>query len=199
MAMDVRERISIQGMKAGLGRPRSIGLTFIELLTTIALMAVLLTVAIPAFDTLLTTNRFATSANLYLTSLHLARSEAIKRNARVALCKSADSASCTANGRWDQGWIVFHDVNNNAHVDGGETLIRAYEALPADLALGGNAPVANYVSYAAIGATRLTSGAFQAGTLTICRISAGGGEARQIVISGTGRPRVQQVNVGACP
>ncbi|KAF0098756.1 MAG: type IV fimbrial bioproteinis protein FimT [bacterium] len=183
----------------GGGPLRAEGMSLVEVLATLAILSILLTVAVPAFDAMITSSRFATSANLYLTSLHLARSEAIKRNGRVALCKSADGATCTANGRWDQGWIVFHDVNNNALADGGEEILRVYEVLPADLALSGNLPVANYVSYGALGASRLTSGAFQAGTLTLCRLSTGGGEARQIVISMTGRPRVQQVNVAACP
>lgn len=181
------------------GLCRAVGMSLVEVLATLAILSILLTVAVPAFDALLTSTRFASSSNLYLTSLHLARSEAIKRNGRVALCKSADGATCTANGRWDHGWIIFHDVNNNAQVDGGEAVLRVYEALPADLALRGNLPVANYVSYGAFGRTQLTNGAFQAGTLTMCRISAGAGEARRIVISSTGRPRVEQVNVAACP
>lgn len=178
---------------------RTEGMSLVEVLATLAILSILLTVAVSAFDAMITSSRFATSANLYLTSLHLARSEAIKRNGRVALCKSADGATCTANGRWDQGWIVFHDVNNNALADGGEVVLHVYDALPADLALRGNLPVANYVSYGEFGRTQLTSGAFQAGTLTLCRLSLGAGEARRIVISSTGRPRVEQINVAACP
>lgn len=183
----------------GGGPCRAGGMSLVEVLATLAILSILLTVAVPSFDAMIASSRFAASANLYLTSLHLARSEAIKRNGRVALCKSADGATCTANGRWDQGWIVFHDVNNNAQADGGEEILRVYEALPADRALSGNLPVANYVSYGAFGRTQLISGAFQAGTLTLCRLSAGAGEARRIVISSTGRPRVEQINVAACP
>lgn len=179
--------------------PYSAGMTFIELLTTISIAAILLTVAVPSFNSMLQSSRFAGFSNAYLTNLHLARSEAIKNNSRVALCKSADGATCTSDGYWSQGWLVFRDANNNAQVDVGENVLRVHEALPINLVLMGNANVASYVSYASSGYARLTSGAFQAGTLTLCQPSASGGEARQIVISATGRPRVQKSNVASCP
>lgn len=181
------------------GRAWAAGMTFMELMVVMALAAVLLTVALPSFTAVINTSRQATLANTFLTSLHLARSEAIKRNARVVLCKSADGASCAWNGRWDQGWIVFHDADNDAQVGVGEELMRVYEALPGTFSLGGNNPVANYVSYAPTGATRLTSGALQMGTVTLCRVAAGGQDARRIIVSGTGRPRVVQANVASCP
>lgn len=195
----MKQRIRECARRRRAGRARAAGMTFIELMVVMAVAAVLLTVAVPSFDALLNSSRQTTLTNTFLTSLHLARSEAVKRNARVALCKSADGVSCTAGGRWDQGWIVFHDANNNAQVDVGEELIRVYEALPDTFALKGNNPAANYVSYAPTGATRLISGALQMGTITLCRVAAGGQDARRIVISGTGRPRVEQANVASCP
>lgn len=179
--------------------PRCAGMTFIELLVTISIAAILLTLAVPAFVSLLQSNRFTTFSNNYLTNLHFARSEAIKRNTRVTLCKSADGVTCTKTGYWSQGWLVFHDTNNNAQVDTGEHILRVHEALPINLAFKGNTNVANYVSYSSSGRTQLTSGAFQAGTLTLCRPATSASEARNIVISSTGRPRVEKVNVATCP
>lgn len=174
------------------------GMTLMELLVTLSIAAILLTVAIPAFDSMLQRNRFATLANDLLTNLHLSRSEATKRNSRVALCKSSDGVSCSGSGHWGQGWIVFHDVNNNAQIDEGEEILRAHESIASNLVLKGNTPVESYVSYAAMGGARLLSGAFQAGTLTLCRESTEGGEAREIVISATGRPRVRTTTVATC-
>jgi len=175
------------------------GTTFIELLVTLSIAAILMTLAVPAFDSMLQTNRFATLSNSFLVHLHLARSEATKRNARVALCKSADGATCSTSNDWSQGWIVFHDVNNNAQVNTDEDVLHVHEAIPNSQILRGNTPVANYVSYASMGGARMISGAFQAGTLTLCRPSASSGEARNIVISATGRPRIETVNVATCP
>jgi type IV fimbrial biogenesis protein FimT len=174
-------------------------MTLIELLIVVAIAAVMAAVAIPSFGTFLSNSRFTTYSNTFLTHLHLARSEATKRNARVALCKSANGTNCATSGGWEQGWIVFHDVNNNAQTDTGEAILQSHAAIPALLALQGNPPVANYVSYAPTGGARLTNGAFQAGTLTLCEVSSGGGEARSIVVSSTGRARVQTVTVASCP
>lgn len=177
----------------------AVGVTLIELLVALCIAAILLAVAIPAFDSILQANRFATLSNAFVTNLHMARSEATRRNARVTLCKSSDGASCTNSGYWSQGWIVFHDVNNNAQIDAGEEILRIHEPIASSLVLKGNAPVAHYVSYAAMGGSRMTSGAFQAGTFTLCRQSTMSSEAREIVISATGRPRVQTTTVAACP
>lgn len=194
MKQSIRKVVSCQAVRCKSSR----GMTFFELLVTMSIVAILLTLAVPAFDTLLQTNRLATLSNTYLTNLHMARSEAITRNARVALCKSTDGATCSTSGNWGQGWLVFHDMNNNAQVDEGEIILRVHEAIASNWILKGNAPVANYVSYAGMGDARLTNGAFQAGTLTLCRESAGGGEARHIVISATGRPRVEAIDIEAC-
>ena len=178
---------------------RSCGMTFVELLVVVAIIAVMLTLALPSFNTLLTGSRFSSYANSYHTDLHLARNEAIRRNARVVLCKSTDGENCATSGRWDQGWIVFHDANNNAQTDIGEEILRVNEGMPANWVLSGNTPVANYISYSPMGGARLKTGAFQAGTLTLCQVSSGETEARSIVISATGRPRVDKGLVSVCP
>jgi type IV fimbrial biogenesis protein FimT len=128
----------------------------------------------------------------------LARSEAVKRKGRVVLCKSRDGATCAQAGGWDQGWIVFHDVNNNGLREAGEVLIVQQEALSANLRLTGNLNVANYVSFAPNGATKLVGGNFQAGTLTVCNHSLEAEEARQIVVNAVGRARVQKAPVASC-
>jgi type IV fimbrial biogenesis protein FimT len=195
MIHSVRNSVSC---RAGHGRQVS-GMTFIELLTTVSIAAILLALAVPAYDSMLRTNRFATLSNTFLVHLHLARSEALRRNSRVALCKSANGLTCATSGDWSQGWLVFHDVDNNAQVGTGEAILQVHEAIPSNLKLTGNPPVANYVSYASTGGAKWTSGAFQAGSLTLCQPSASGGEARRIVISSTGRPRVEKTTVATCP
>ena len=163
------------------------------------MVAVLLAVAVPSFQATLASSRLSAASNTFLASLYLARSEAVKRNGRAVLCKSPDGANCTTSGHWDQGWIVFHDADNDAALDAGEDMILRVEALAVGLSMRGNGPVANYVSYSPTGATQYVSGAFQAGTVTVCQVSAAEGESREIILSATGRPRVQKSTVGACP
>lgn len=176
----------------------NIGFTLIELMVVLAVMTILLTQAIPAMTGVMASGKLATLSNSFLSNLYLARSEAIKRNARVVLCKSATGLTCAAEGGWEQGWIVFPDVNNNAALDSGEAIILREQALPSSLRLTGNAPVEDYVSYSHVGATKWTSGAFQAGTFTLCNQSLSNGKARHIIISSTGRPRIEKTTIEEC-
>lgn len=180
-------------------RKRSMrGLTLIESLVVVAILGILLGASVPWVGTFADSMRLSSQANAYLSALHLARSEAIKRNSTTTLCKSADGLSCAASGGWQQGWIIFHDPNHNAAKEDTEVMVHQSPALPTSFRLVGNPNVAKYVSFDATGGTKLASGAFQAGTLTMCRQSASGGEARQIVINSAGRPRVQKVVVPTC-
>ena len=142
--------------------------------------------------------QLSSASNDLFGSLLVARSEAIKRSGRVVVCTSADGISCTAAGGWEQGWIVFHDSNNDGMHGGGEPVIQHVQALALELRVTGNLNVAHYVSYAPTGASRLLGGGFQSGTLTLCRQSEGAGEARQIIISSSGRPRIRKSQVAAC-
>lgn len=175
------------------------GYSLAELLVSLSVLAILLCVAIPNFVRLGDSMRLTAVANDLLAQLHLARSEAIKRNARAALCKSPDGVVCNTAGGWEQGWILFHDANNNGSREALEPVIRRMDALPADLRLRGNLHVARYVSFAGTGATKTTSGAFQAGTLTLCRQSAQPQEGRELVISAVGRLRIRRTMVASCP
>lgn len=174
------------------------GHSLIELLTVVCLMGVLAVVAAPAMSSMMGSIQLTSTTNGLFSHILLARSEAIKRNSRVALCKSSDGISCAASGGWEQGWIVFHDANNNGTREDAEPIMQRELALPASLRLTGNLNVAHYVSFASTGAAKLVGGGFQAGTLTVCQYSAGGNMARQIVLNAAGRPRVQKGSAVSC-
>jgi type IV fimbrial biogenesis protein FimT len=177
---------------------RTGGFTLLELLVAVTAALVLLLVAAPSMSAAITSVKLTSTSNNFLSHIYLARSEAIKRNGRVVLCKSADGATCAASGGWEQGWIVFHDTNNNGVIDSGELVIARQQALPAAFRLTGNQNVAKYVSFEPTGVTRLVGGGFQAGTLTLCRQSAASNEARQIILNAVGRPRVQKLQIASC-
>lgn len=174
------------------------GYTLVELLLVMAVAGVLLAMALPSMSGMLGTQRAASLATRFMASLHLARSEAIKRNGRAVVCKSSSGSTCTTAGGWEQGWIVFHDANNNAALDGGEHIVLQHAGSASVIRLTGNLPVSNYVSYASNGSAKLVSGAFQAGTFTLCPLSASAIPARKIILSGTGRPRAQSGVAGDC-
>lgn len=178
--------------------PSQRGVTLIESVVTLGIVAGALHVALPAFSDLLQNTTLAAASQDLLIDLHLARVEALKRNRRVALCKSPDGLQCTKAGGWEQGWLVFHDENNNGRLDAGEELIARHEALAGALRLRGNQPVANYISYTPLGASKFTGGGFQAGTLTLCRVSPGATPSREVILNAIGRPRVQKATVPSC-
>ena len=174
------------------------GFTLLEMLVVLAVSAVLMMVVVPSFSSVIDSVKVTSATNVFLSGLHLARSEAIKRNSRVALCKTADGVSCAASGGWEQGWIVFHDADNNGTREGSELVIQRELPLPSRLRLTGNQYVARYVSFTSTGGTRLIGGNFQAGTLTVCRQSGQAAEARQIILNAVGRPRVKKTALANC-
>lgn len=90
--------------KLALTRPY--GFSLIELMVTIAIVAILIALAAPSFTALINRNRLSGQANELVASLQLARMEAVRRNARVSMCKTTDGATCSGvAGPWG-GWLV---------------------------------------------------------------------------------------------
>ena len=171
-----------------------LGVTLIELLVTLSVLSILLAVGVPSFSHFSTSSRLNSYSNTLFSHMALARSEAIKRNSRVVVCKSSDGLSCTNSGNWSQGWVVFVDLDNNANISGGEQILTTMSSLPSGYSFSGNANVSDYVSYDGQGITKLTTGAFQSGTITLCPLPpAEGGNGRNIVISSSGRLRIARI------
>jgi len=175
------------------------GFSLVESLCVLAVLGVLTGMAVPSLQSVGGSMRVSSASNELLADLLLARSEAVKRNGRVVVCKSGDGQACATSGSWQQGWIVFADLDGNGVRAAAEPVLQRQPGRPAALRISGNASLASYVAYVANGSTRLTNGGFQAGTLTVCQASGRSTPARQIVINATGRPRVQKSVVDSCP
>jgi type IV fimbrial biogenesis protein FimT len=84
------------------------GFTIVELMITLAVASILMALAVPSFNQMIVSGRLTAQSNDMLASISLARSEAIKRNASVTLCRTSSSTSTdcsTSAGVW-QNWII---------------------------------------------------------------------------------------------
>jgi type IV fimbrial biogenesis protein FimT len=99
------------------------GASLTEVLVVAAIATFLLGLGLPSFQDMLTALRIRQAASSFYYDLVLAKSEAIKRNTRVAICKSAEGLRCAAAGGWEHGWIVFVDQDNSGTRDASETIL----------------------------------------------------------------------------
>jgi len=103
---------------------RAAGFTLLELLITMSIAAILLTIAIPSFRYITNSNRIAGEVNGLLGDLQFARAEAVKEGRTVTVCISSDGQTCTGSTAWQDGWIVFSDPTDVGVRDPGETILR---------------------------------------------------------------------------
>ena len=111
------------------------GFTLLDLLTTIVVLGILLSVGIPSFATIMRNNRIAASTNELVTALTYARSEAMKRGDVVTTCSSDDEDTCAGDNNWGTGWIVFVDLNQDGARDVNEQLLQVWPAIGGGLEL----------------------------------------------------------------
>lgn len=84
------------------------GFSLIELMVTIALVSILLTLGVPSFSAIMRNMTLTSQANNFVAAINLARSEAIRRNTAVTL--SASTSNLTQN-HWESGWQIWVDRN----------------------------------------------------------------------------------------
>lgn len=117
------------------------GLTVIELMVTLIIVAIVVSIAVPNFRDFIQDTRATTESNKIVGALNLARSEAIKRGTPVSVCPSSDQASCSGDTDWGKGWIVFVGVSGSL-----DEVLRVWEAPGDDVALDSEAQAFSYDS-----------------------------------------------------
>jgi type IV fimbrial biogenesis protein FimT len=159
------------------------GFSAVELMTVLAIVAILVTIAVPGFRRLLQAHRLTTVTNELFMAINLTRSEALQRSARVDLVP--------ADGRnWNSGWIVFVDGNRNRLPDAGDIVVFTRGPAPSGISIesrfrDSRAP---YLAYAGNGRTRTHANANtpQSGSFLLRSEHA----SRRITVGFLGRPRV---------
>lgn len=164
------------------------GFTLVELLTTLTVAGIGLSIAVPGFNTVVNNGRRATGISQMLTTMHLVRSEAVTRNSQVTVCPSTTGNSCAAIP-WHYGWIGFVDLNSNRSVDNGETVLLAIDGMEH---LDINSPQFNtFFAYRPNGRLMINTPAQNTGSFTICD-PRGSDHARIIEVDTSGMPRTRE-------
>lgn len=86
------------------------GFTLLELMMTLAVLAVMLSLGVPAMANIRQQAQASAAISLLTTSLATARILAISRNRPVTVCPSQDGSTCRRDLTWDAGWIVYLDA-----------------------------------------------------------------------------------------
>lgn len=102
------------------------GITLLELLITLSVMSILLSLAAPSFSNLIAEVRLASVADDLYSSLQLARTEAVKRAIKVEICPSDDGVKCLVGSDWNSGWMVWYATGG-----GGIEVLRVKASLSA--------------------------------------------------------------------
>lgn len=104
-----------------LERPRHTGFSVVELMITVAIVAIITTIALPSFNELIVQNRLSSQANELVAGVSLARTAAIETNSGGGFCP-ANATQTGCGGSWQNGWLVWADANGNGNPDPGEVL-----------------------------------------------------------------------------
>lgn len=158
------------------------GFTLIEATTVLAVAAVLLAVAVPAWrNAISAAHNGQTRAALANTVLEAVRHSAIT-GSEVVMCADTGGAQCSGNVDWSDGWIVFADLNGNRLRDPAEILVKQASALKGGVRLRST-----------IGRTRVVfqpsgSNAGSNVTFTLCN-ARGSRKASTLVLANNGRLR----------
>jgi type IV fimbrial biogenesis protein FimT len=133
------------------------GVTLLELMVTVAIVAILGALAAPSFQAMIQANRTRTVASELMDMLNLARSEAARRGQPVSVCPSSDGNSCSSTGTgWDSGWIAFVNENHagasvnekKSPIRGqDEQLLQVRRSLPAGVTVRPNGNFTNGITF----------------------------------------------------
>ena len=92
---------------------RQSGVTLIELMVSITVLAIILFIGVPSFQSTLESSRARAITNDLAGALQLARSEALKRRVDVTVCISNQNQNgCDNDGNWNEGWLITATGSN---------------------------------------------------------------------------------------
>ncbi len=174
------------------------GLTLVELMIVLVVLAVTLSAGASSMRALLHKNRLGSASSRLLGAINLARSEAVMRNVPVSICPSvmASTGESICSGSLADGWIVFSNADKDRVVDAGtDEVLKVYEGLPPGYSLtnrAGTRTASELINYLPDGSSHRNR------TLLLCSPAGAPVQSLSIVINIVGRPRLAR-DWGECP
>lgn len=178
------------------------GFTILELMMTVAVGAILVTVGVPSFVNTIRNSEMTSATNTMVGALYAGRSEAVKRRARITLCRSTAGAAPQCDGA-GPNIAVFVNTANDLTIDtgSGDVVIQNLAWLPDTIDVS-SSDLPNGFSFNASGFTRAIGGGTVSGDLLFCGPRGDSG-ARVLTVAPTGRPMVRNhgdvTGADACP
>lgn len=186
------------GPSSPLGRER--GLTLIELMITLSILAIIVALAGPPYRQFIQSNRMSAAASELQRALTLARTESMARVRSVTVCPSSNGTACAAGGDWRQGWLVYVDLDGSGALTANDPILLVQQAISGlasikPLSDGTAGAFNNGVTYVGSGQT---SG-LQGGRLLFCD-DRGIARARAVYVMPLAIPRVDgALTTDSCP
>ncbi len=165
---------------------RENGFTLMELMITLAVGGLLVSMAVPSMQSFTNNAKRASAVNAFVASMHLARNTAITTNSRMTICASSNASNCETVS-WDNGWIVFSDANSNQTVDAGEAIVSTSGALERVTVQSGQ--YGDFMMYRPNGRAMNATINGSTGQFTVCD-TRGADHAKVIIVELSGRPRL---------
>lgn len=129
------------------------GFTLIELIVTVAVVAIALSLAIPSFQTQILNNRSISLGEDFASAVNYVRAEAVKRAGRVTLCASKTGTSC--EGLWTDGFIAFIDTatENTSSTPGVGLVLRVWKKQDANalISVKSDTTDVSFIRYTSLG------------------------------------------------
>lgn len=170
---------------------RQYGVSLVELLVCICVVATLAGVAAPQFAPMIERNRAVAAGNAVMAQLYLARTTAVSRRTATVLCPSSNGVHCSSGADWSKSWLMFLDGDGNGRPDAATDIIRADPQ-----------PVPGLQLFSTTGRTRiryLADGRSTGSNLTLTICSESGAPLSKVVVNNAGRARSQRGgNVDSC-
>jgi type IV fimbrial biogenesis protein FimT len=182
------------------------GFTLQELMIAMAVFFILSAFGIPGYIGYIRNGELSNSTTSLFSDMYYARSEAIKRKAKVTICRSSDAMAaapvCGGTSKtWSNGWIVFVNVDGAPNIyDANDVLLKVGSPPNDDVEVISNANADQYIEYNTDGSLNIN---LAPSVYAICADFDQDGDydedsGREIRVSPIGRPEIKVGSIASC-